>query len=112
VHHDHHRFSPKLHRHAPLLEQGVGGCHHGLVSTLDHAILLWRVWRRVVTLDPLIHVVGGELCGGELNTIVSAQHLELEAALLLRHDLYMLDGVRGCHLRRKILARGGQPIGS
>jgi hypothetical protein len=31
VHRSHHRFSPEFCRHAPLLEQGGGGCHHSLV---------------------------------------------------------------------------------
>jgi hypothetical protein len=51
-------------------------------------------------LDPLIHAVGGKLRGSELVTVVGAQHLEFEAALL-RRNLYMLDGVRGCRLRHK-----------
>jgi hypothetical protein len=101
VHRGHHRFSPELCRYAPLLEQGAGGCHHSLVSMLDHAVLLRQVRHRVVALDPLIRAVGGELHGSELATVVGAQHLELEAAFLLYNSLYMLDGVRGCRLRWK-----------
>jgi hypothetical protein len=101
VHRGHHRFSLELRWHAPLLEQGAGGCHHSLVPMLDHAALLRRVRHEVVALDPLIRAVGGELRGGDLATIVNAQHLKFEASLLLRHSLNMLDGVRGCRLHHK-----------
>jgi hypothetical protein len=41
VHRSHYRFSPELDRHASLLEQGMGSCHHSLVLALYHIILLW-----------------------------------------------------------------------
>jgi hypothetical protein len=87
VHHGHHRFSQELCRHALLLEQGTSGCHHSLVLAFDHTILLQRVQHGVVALDPLIRAVGHKLCGGELAVVVDAQHLELEAAFLLRSSL-------------------------
>jgi hypothetical protein len=101
VHRGHHRFSPELRWHAPLLEQDTGDCHHSLILALNYAILLWRVWRGVVVLDPLICAVGDELHGGELIAVVGPQHLEFEAALLLYRNLYMLDGVHGCRIHRK-----------
>jgi hypothetical protein len=40
VHCGHHLFYLELCRHAPLLEQGTGGCHLSLVSMFDHIGLL------------------------------------------------------------------------
>jgi hypothetical protein len=72
----------------PLFEQDVCGYHHRLVSVLQHAILLRRVQCIVVVLDHLIRAVGGELCGGELTTVVT----------LLCGRLYVLDDVCGYSL--------------
>jgi hypothetical protein len=98
VHRGHHRFSLELCRHAPLLEQGAGGCHHSLVQAFDHAVLLRRVRHGVVVLDPLIRAVGGELRGGELAVVVGAQRLEHGATFLLHSSFYMLNGVRSCRI--------------
>jgi hypothetical protein len=52
-------------------------------------------------LDPLICTVDDELRGGELAAVIGAQHLELEAGLLFRSNLYKLDGIYSCRLHWK-----------
>ena len=55
-----------------MLEQAARRRHDGLIAPLHNAILLRRVWRRVMALHPLRRAVVTKLEGGELPTIVSA----------------------------------------
>jgi hypothetical protein len=97
----HYRLSPEDNRHSTLLEEGPSHPHNRLVAPLDDVILLWVVWRVVVALNTLIHIVRREFIHRKFIVIVGAQHAQLAATLCVRSDLHVPDGVRSLSLAAK-----------
>ena len=98
-----HRLTLEPYRHALGLHHGSSHADHRLVPPLHHAILLWRVWRGVVSHHTLIHVVRSKLHRSEFVTAISPQHAELLATLGLHAHLELLDRCRRFVLVRQEL---------
>ena len=69
-----HRLTLDPCRHAFGLHHGSSHTDHCLVLSLYHALLLWQVWRGVVSHHTLISAVRCEFHRSEFATAVSPQH--------------------------------------
>ena len=70
-----HRLSLEVPGHAVGAQDAPGRPHDHLILVLYDVVLLWRVQRRVMALDPFSCTVLTKLNRSELTTIVSAKHL-------------------------------------
>ena len=99
VHGGVHRLPPEVSGHTTRAHDASRRPHDHLIPALYDAILLWRVRRRVMALDPFSCTVLTKLNRSELTTIVSAKHLQFLASLTLSMSLERHDRRRRIRLR-------------
>jgi hypothetical protein len=89
-----HCLPPEVPRHSTCPQDAPRRRYDRLVSAFHHAILLRRVWSRVVTLYPFSCTVFTKCNKGEFTSIVGPKHLQLLASFMFHSRLERHDGRR------------------